>query len=503
MDCQPLFTQNLFIMPEDSTLRIFNILDFGARPDGQTLATTCIQAAVDAAAENGGGTVIVPSGRYLTGMIRLRSNLNFHLEAGSALLASTDPRDSLPASPSINSGDFWNHPEEGSWHLLYAENCQDLVISGSGRLDGQGPAHYTAPPKGQLGWPLSTHRDGRRPGALLQISNSSNIQVRDIRLGNVANWTFHLFNSRHIQVRDIRIENPADAPNADGIDISGCHFVTVSGCHIDTCDDAICLKTLPHSQTCENITVTNCVLRTHCVALKAGATESYQDMRNITFANCVVSGSSRAIGLYSLRGAVIENVAVSNVVCDTKAPLMFTRPIHLDLRRSQYPERPGAIRNIRISGLLAETNGRCLFTASGGARIENLILRDIILRYPVIDDPAIHGKTSGGTQFSTDSLWARTARSALVFDGVHGVSIEGLQIEWPSPQQSPSDPEWNPPAKLANGDQRTFLPADWQLAKDTPFAAIAWRNCSKQQYALAGLSGFQGGPTEEVSHSPG
>lgn len=474
-------------------MQTISILETGAIPDGKTLATAAIQKAIARCAEAGGGRVVIPAGRFLTGMVRLRSNIELHLSRGSVLLASSDPDDSKPWTSLERSGDHWRQAETSAWHLILAEDCTDIALTGPGALDGQGHLHYPEIPHGEIGWPRSYHSDGRRPGALVQLTRCARVKICDVQLGNVANWTMHLYDCDHVRIRDLLILNPAEAPNADGIDLTGCHWVTISGCHIDTCDDAICLKTMPHSRTCENVTVLNCVLRTSCAALKLGAGESFQDMRNVVFSSCTVSGSSRGIALYSLEGAVLENISVDNIVCDTRAPLMFTRPIHVDVRKKSPSSRVGAVRNLRISGMLAETNGRCLFTAADGGVIEDVVLDGLHLRYPVVDDPQPHAAHFGGGQFSAHSPWARQVRAALIFDGVDGLTLRNVQIRWPHPDETPA-PGWQPGKKLANGDDRIFHPEDWKLDPETPFAALALRETTVRLLEDGGLTGFQGGP---------
>ena len=70
-----------------------NILDHGANPDGKTKNTEAFKKAIAACAEKGGGKVIVPKGKYLTGAIHLDNNINLHLEEGSEILFSTNPKD--------------------------------------------------------------------------------------------------------------------------------------------------------------------------------------------------------------------------------------------------------------------------------------------------------------------------------------------------------------------------------------------------------------------------
>ena len=70
----------------------YPITDFGARPDG-SLSTGAIQAAIDACYLAGGGEVVVPEGRFLTGGIRLRSRVTLRLLDGACLLGVRDPEE--------------------------------------------------------------------------------------------------------------------------------------------------------------------------------------------------------------------------------------------------------------------------------------------------------------------------------------------------------------------------------------------------------------------------
>ena len=64
---------------------VFNVLDYGARPDGSTNSAEAFHSAVQAAKAAGGGTVFVPAGNYVTGPIELVSDLVLHLDAGATL----------------------------------------------------------------------------------------------------------------------------------------------------------------------------------------------------------------------------------------------------------------------------------------------------------------------------------------------------------------------------------------------------------------------------------
>src|SRR4051812_19999613 len=68
---------------------MFDVRRFGAVGDGRTMATAAIQKAIDAAGKAGGGFVLVPPGRYLSGALFLRSNVRVYVTAGATLVASS------------------------------------------------------------------------------------------------------------------------------------------------------------------------------------------------------------------------------------------------------------------------------------------------------------------------------------------------------------------------------------------------------------------------------
>ena len=77
--------------------KTFNIVDFGAISDGIVDNTEAFRNAIQECVDNGGGKVIVPAGKYLTGAIHLKSNVNLHLEEGAEILFSTNPKDYYPS----------------------------------------------------------------------------------------------------------------------------------------------------------------------------------------------------------------------------------------------------------------------------------------------------------------------------------------------------------------------------------------------------------------------
>src|SRR5258707_13647836 len=91
--------------------KVFNIVDQGARPDGQTLNTLAIQKTIDQCSAAGGGQVKIPAGEFLPGTIYLRNNVDLHLEAGAVVLGSKHLAD-YPNN-AFNQEPRWPEPKNG------------------------------------------------------------------------------------------------------------------------------------------------------------------------------------------------------------------------------------------------------------------------------------------------------------------------------------------------------------------------------------------------------
>ena len=111
-----------------------NILDYGARGDGVKKCTQAIQAAVDACGRTG-GRVVIPAGKYLSGGIRLRSNVELHLENGAELISTLEKEDMIDFAREFE-GEGMDGMDGGCF--LFARHEKNIVISGHGRIDGRG-----------------------------------------------------------------------------------------------------------------------------------------------------------------------------------------------------------------------------------------------------------------------------------------------------------------------------------------------------------------------------
>lgn len=302
---------------------------------------------------------------------------------------------------------------------------------------------------------------------MVDIKNCVDVRIRDVMLTNSAGWTCNIHDCDHTVIDGVRIYNDPLGPNTDGFDFTGVHDLVLSNCLIDTGDDAICLKTIPGSRDIEHVTVTNCVIRTHCVGLKLGCNESMHDMKRVAFSNCVVHGSSRVIGLYAYEGGVYEDISFSNIVGDTRAPIIQNRPIQIEARRNnENTEHAGVIRNVTIDGFSCETDGRIMIVEADDGLIEHIRLRNIHLRYPFIFDPVPTADIAKSNQFPKHSPEARRAKAAVVVDRARNVEIEGLSVQWP---EGEVPAEWRFEKRLQNGGLELF---DEQPYEPVPFHAV-------------------------------
>ncbi len=415
---------------------IFNVQSFGAAGDANTIDTKAIQSAIDKAAGAGGGIVFFPAGTYLAGTLNLKSNITLMLTEGAVLKASPKPEDFPRVAKSYSLSDM--KKGEKRCHFLFTKDAKNITICGGGRIDGNFKAHRQEP-KAKYTWFGQKHPD-HKINPMIEWVNCKNITIENIDIKDSPGWNCHFYMCDNIVADHVRIRNHLYSGHSDGFDISGCHFVKISNCDISTGDDAIVFKTPRMSRSCEKIVITNCILRSTCAAVKLG-TGSWHAFKQITFNNSVVHQSSRAFQMTIFDGGDVEDVTVSNIVCDTNAGVTLARPIHLDTHRRRdnktgellHPEHKerSTIKNVVISNIVLRTAGRILMTAEDGCKIRNVILRDIQMEYPWIEDPEMVKDLSDAMQGSNYSPESRIAKAAVVAKNIDHLQLSGLMITWP------------------------------------------------------------------------
>ena len=361
----------------------YNIKDYGAVSDTTQLSTDAVQKAIDACSTAGGGRVLVPAGQYKIGTIILKSHVNLHLEHGATLFGSTDLADYIP----VKSNYLSLRTQTTTIQLIYGDDVDDVMISGTGTIDGRGRSFKK----------LSWNDEGITRPHLLRFINSRDIRIQDITLKNSGCWMQHYLACDRLQIRGIKVFNRNNYNN-DAIDIDGCHDVTVSDMIADSDDDAITLKSTS-PRLCENVTISNCVVSSHCNGIKLG-TETNGGFKNITVSHCVVKPSTdqssqffgdkskrgtSAISLEIVDGGIMENVHVSDILVEgTESPIF----IRLGNRARPYAEgipveKVGAIRHVRLHDITVHGAGQtgCSITGLLGYPVEDVFLSNILISH--------------------------------------------------------------------------------------------------------------------------
>jgi polygalacturonase len=341
-----------------------SVRDYGAVGDGSKLDTRALQAAIDACAGAGGGTVHFPSGRYLSGTLFLKSHITLYLESGATLLGSPKLEDYPPTVPAVRS--YTDNYTERS--LVYAENLEHVAFEGHGTIDGQG---------GEFKGPYKV-----RP-YLLRVIGCREVSMRGLTLRNSPMWVQHYLACQGVCIEGIRVESTCNANN-DGIDIDGCERVRIANCDIRSGDDAVVLKST-QERACRNVVITNCVLSSLCNAFKLG-TESNGGFENIVLSNCAIYDTRiSGLALELVDGGTLEQVSISNVTMhDTRSAIFIRlgdrgRPF----KAGMEPVGAGRLRHVRISDVQAfgaDAVG-CSITGLPGHPVEDVALENITVSF--------------------------------------------------------------------------------------------------------------------------
>ena len=252
-----------------ATAPYYDVRTYGAIGNGATPATAAIQKAVDTCAANGGGKVVIPAGRYVSGPIFLKSRVEIELESGAVLLGSTNFAD----YPAIEGR--WEGIERKVYASLFTgRGLEHVSITGRGVLEGQGHVWWAAnrktgelrkklglqgrepenPPDAPLRWP--------RP-RMINLYNCTNVLIRDITVLNSPSWNVHPVYCENVTLDNVTITSPADSPNTDAVDPDSCRDVRISNCRFDVGDDCVVIKSGYNEDgrrvgiPCENILVNN------------------------------------------------------------------------------------------------------------------------------------------------------------------------------------------------------------------------------------------------------
>lgn len=363
-------------------MKYYSVEDYGAAGDGETLDTQSIQRAIDDCSKNGGGTVVLESGKtYYSNSVIMKKNVCLHLQKGSRLKATSQIDGYFRPCSFINNPDntLIGNPVTGkpSFVFIYGFEAHNASIEGEGVIDANGHSFVKRKDKYYV-----TGDFYPRP-TVIYFEKSNHISFQNITIVDAPFWTLHPAGCDDVLISKIRILNDLDVANSDGIDPDHCSNVRICDCHIECADDCICLKTSKGNAEygpCENIVITGCTLISTSAAIKIG-TEGVGDFRNIIVSNCIISKSNRGLSIQIRDGGNVENVTYSNIIIETRrfCPDWWgtAEPIVITAFDRDENTASGSIKNVRFFNISCRGENGVLIHGNENNIIENIVFDNV------------------------------------------------------------------------------------------------------------------------------
>jgi polygalacturonase len=416
---------------------LYDVTRFGAVGDGKTVATRALQRALDECSRRGGGVVVVPPGRYLTGALFLRSDLHLHVSAGATLVASERFEDFPPIQGRSEGIERKTHAS-----LLTGEQLENVTLSGAGVLDGSGPPWWQAhgatrklrlarnlpreadnPPDAPLRWP--------RP-RIVNLIRCQGVTVSGLSFANAPYWNLHLVYCQDVLVEGLTMTG-LQAQNCDGIVIDSCKDVRVANCAIAAGSESIALKSGYNEDgrrvgiPCEDIAITNCQLSYSVGAAITIGSETAGGIKNVLVSNCQLSRAKIGVHVRSPRGrgGVVERIHVHDVTMDGIETTAVVVSTFFD--------------SIRLMGLFGEGP-----SPKGNPETDRTITLPVNEGTPTLRDLSFAGLQIGAAAgvavveglperhvqgVSFRDVHVRTTKAGILCNRADDVSIEGLAID--------------------------------------------------------------------------
>lgn len=364
----------------------YAITKFGVAADSTKMQTVAIQNVIDKAAENGGGTIVIPKGVYRTGALFFKPKTKLLLQDGAVLKGSNDISD-YPLIPSRMEGQNILYYAA----LINAYYVDSFSIKGPGTIDGNGTRFWEA---------FWTHRDtmnkAKKPWTNLEVHRPrlifiwgcNDVTIEKAKLRNAGYWTTHLYQCNNVLVDGCDIQSPfapVPAPSTDGIDIDVCKKVTIRNCYISVNDDAIAIKggkgidahKRPENGIVEDVLIENCSFGDSHGTLTMGSEAIHA--RNIVLRNCKVESKTSILRLKMRPDTyqVYENITVDGITgsCGLLIALAPWAQF-FDLKGST--EKPfGIVRNITFSNIKMKCNRIGDIKGNPSDKVSDILFKNI------------------------------------------------------------------------------------------------------------------------------
>jgi polygalacturonase len=320
---------------------VYNVNDFDAVADGQTLNTAAVQMAVDACHQNGGGVVRFGKGTYVLSTVFLKSNVSIEIPENTEILGAESYYDyaqeeKIEYPIYQDSSHTYYHPS-----LFVGINCENIKISGGGKID----MRSVWDEDGVRGEAIK-HRGAK----CIALKNCQNVEISSLEIYNATDLAIYFAGCFNVDVFNIKMR-----VYIDGISPDNSKNVRIHDCDLETGDDGIVFKssyTLNRLDICKDIHVWNCKIKSRCNAIKFG-TETNGGFENVLIENIDMRQTRiTGISIESVDGAVIDGVTIRNVkMQNINAPIF----VHVGKRmRGPIGRDIGKIRNVSFENITAE-----------------------------------------------------------------------------------------------------------------------------------------------------
>ena len=401
------------IVPEFQD-RTFNVKDFGAKADGVTDNTEAFRKAIAECNVQGGGKVLVPSGKYLTGPIHLKSNVNFHLAEGAEILFTKEKSAYLPVVHTSYEGmELMNYSP-----LIYAYGQKNIAVTGKGTFNGQAGNENWWPWAGKdvygykEGDPKQ-HDDKNLPRLRQMVADGvpveerifgenyqfrptffqpfecENILIEGVTFTNAPFWIIHPIKSNNVTVDGVTVRS--HGPNNDGCDPEYSKNVHIKNSIFDTGDDCIAIKSGRNNDgrrvniPSENIVVENCEMADGHGGVVMGS-EISAGVRNVFVRNCRMDSPNldRAIRIKTntIRGGFVDGVYVKDLQVGQVKEAVLKINTHYAIYDNQEGDYIPEIRNIFLENVQVENGGEYGLLIKGREQspVQNVRLKNVTIK---------------------------------------------------------------------------------------------------------------------------
>lgn len=399
--------------------RVFSIVAAGAIADDVELNSAAFAQAIQACVDAGGGRVLVPPGRWITGAIRLRTGVELHLMQGATIVFSTDPARYPIVATRWEGVELMNYSP-----LIFADGERDVAITGRGVLEGQGAAWWSWSSGPQFGWRpgMPNQRQARaalfgmaehglpvaqrvfgdghylRP-MMVQFQNCTNVLVEGVTLRDSPCWTLHPVLSRNVIVRDVTVIG--HGPNTDGCNPESVDGMLIERCTFDSGDDCIAIKSGRNADgrrlatPTRNILIQDCTMKDGHGGIVIGS-EVSGGVSNVFVQRCHMDSPSLWYALRfknnAMRGGVVENIHCR----DIQVGRLERAAIICDFNYEEGAKggfKP-VLRNLTVERMQAKAAVQVLdLQGLADAPIGNIVLRDC--RFDGVTQPSVVTHTLG------------------------------------------------------------------------------------------------------------